>query len=37
MSKVLEQKVRDGEVAVASMRGACAPPELPLALAQQRD
>src|SRR6266536_5090026 len=25
MSKVLEQKVRDGEVAVASMRGACAP------------
>jgi len=25
MSKVLEQKVRGGEVAVASMRGACAP------------
>ena len=25
MSKVLEQKARDGEVAVASMRGACAP------------
>src|SRR6058998_94631 len=25
MSKVLEQKVRDGEVAVVSMRGACAP------------
>ncbi len=25
MSKVLEQKVRDGEVAVSSMRGACAP------------
>jgi RecG-like helicase/REP element-mobilizing transposase RayT len=25
MSKVLKQKVRDGEVAVASMRGACAP------------
>jgi ATP-dependent DNA helicase RecG len=25
MSKVLEQKVRDGEVAVASMPGACAP------------